>query len=143
MSQLGLLSNVARTVLAALLGLTLVGTLVVAPVGCSTSNYECGDRINYCGFDYDEVTCELEKGCVWRSGCQKPCPDQAAPCVTPCRNTTQGYAVDEASCVDLASEGCSWLPSCWEDPAQLCERDLSEDECGRRGCRWEKVGPKF
>lgn len=143
MLRVGLLSSSARLVLAAALGFTLLGMLVVAPGGCTTDNYECGDRVLNCEFAYDEPTCGQRNGCKWRSGCEKPCAEQPAPCVTPCWNATQGFPIDAPACQALSSDGCSWVPSCWEDPAQLCERDLSEDECQKRGCRWEKVGPKL
>jgi hypothetical protein len=129
---------VARRALVTVLGLVLVGGLATSPVGCSADSYECGDRTYTCEYVYDETACGQRKGCAWRNGCEKPCLDQAEPCVAPCLSATAGTPPDAASCDALASDGCSWVPSCWNDPALACDRDLSEDQCEGRGCQWVK-----
>lgn len=119
--------------------------LLIAPQSaCLEDRYECGGKETTCFASPDQKSCEARYACEWRDGCVHGCIHAANPpstCVTRCTSSsgTSRYPQTEAECVGMSD--CAWEPVCTEKPDLPCDSKLDEDECKRRNCSWDKVGP--
>ena len=150
--------RLARVGLAGVGLVLLTGLFSSTQAGClSPDQYLCGVKKsnNQCWSFTQQADCQTHPICEWRvgcaSGCQRAttnlecsqhigCEVGGAPerCFrSGCRLPTNGREImTEAECSVM--QDCNWEPSCWDAANTDCDISLSQTECERRNCIWQK-----